>query len=266
MFLTKCPSLRGSYTGHGDLIDGVRKDQGIELRHGGQLTLRKSCLERLQGAVLSAASNSKPIVRDCKITDCMTIFSLDFNSDASVENCLLGPCDCVLSLSNNVSGKVEFRKNKMMKGAQPVFIIDHMSTPPVHDFKRLKNRILEEHLHARWYTEGPSKKERSDYTKWAREVGYNGPDKDSLAPPDSSDDPRYGLEFTAYHKICQKCFRTERAEDKKMKYCKGCEKACYCSRTCQINDWPDHKLICVNKKGKKSRDEEEGKSGRKAKR
>ena len=251
--------FRGAYTGRGDLIDGVRKNQGLELRHGSQLTLQKSCLERLQGALLSAASNSKPIVRDCKITNCMTVVSLDFNSDALFEKCQLGPCDFVLTLSNNVSGKVEFRKNKMIKGAQPVFIKDQMSTPPLHDFRGLNNRILDEALHARWYTEGPSKKERSDYTKWAHEVGYKG--DASLDPSD----PRYGLEFTAYHKICQKCYRTEQAGTTKMKYCNGCEKACYCSRTCQMDDWPDHKLICVNR-GKKGRDDEEGKSGRKAKR
>jgi len=45
--------------------------------------------------------------------------------------------------------------------------------------------------------------------------------------------------------------------NKKFKYCQYCKLICYCSRKCQVENWPDHKLVCPGlekKKNEKNRD------------
>jgi len=42
---------------------------------------------------------------------------------------------------------------------------------------------------------------------------------------------------------CYKCHDDKKREKKQM-YCKNCMKVVYCSKDCQVADWPDHKIIC----------------------
>jgi hypothetical protein len=44
--------------------------------------------------------------------------------------------------------------------------------------------------------------------------------------------------------ICQSCLKSGKDLDRKLLNCSGCEAHCYCSKECQIADWPRHKVQC----------------------
>ena len=50
------------------------------------------------------------------------------------------------------------------------------------------------------------------------------------------------LNATIVHATCAECNSTE------TQVCPRCRITRYCSRKCQLNDWPQHKLTCVDKR------------------
>ena len=211
-----------------------KEQNGLELLDASRVTLVKSSLEGLANGVIAIGSKSKPTVRDCRVTDCHWAFSLTFNSDAVIEKCRLH-CDFVLRVDNNVAGKITLRGNKMRKGVRPRFVRDSMSSIPPHDFGAgVPTTMINDNLEIP-NSEKPSKKVVSAYTK-----KVNDDDDERSAPPCSLTHPG----FAVYHKKCNKCLVHEKPGDVKFKYCKRCEKVCYCSKQCQVDDWPDHRLAC----------------------
>ncbi|KAF8208042.1 hypothetical protein K438DRAFT_1961555 [Mycena galopus ATCC 62051] len=73
----------------------------------------------------------------------------------------------------------------------------------------------------------------------------------SKRPPNkkpSSESPNPTLVYRL-GKICDGCRRPERGDDPRFMVCQKCNqrlahKVYYCSRTCQISHWPNHKAIC----------------------
>jgi hypothetical protein len=45
-------------------------------------------------------------------------------------------------------------------------------------------------------------------------------------------------------KTCQSCMKSSKDLDGKLLNCSGCEQQYYCSKECQIADWPQHKVQC----------------------
>ena len=203
-----------------------KDQQGLAIQNGSQFTFTKTTFEGLQAGLLSSGTNTKPTVRNCNFTHCFWAFSLDFNSDGVFEKCHLH-CEFVLRMAYNVNGQINFCKNKMRRGARPKFITDSQSVSPRHDFKGLRT-MTHDHLQVKTY-EKPTRKEHSEFTKRS-----NADMTIALSDPD----------FPRYHKMCRKCLLPETESSTKFKYCKRCEKVVYCSKKCQINDWPDHQLAC----------------------
>jgi hypothetical protein len=44
--------------------------------------------------------------------------------------------------------------------------------------------------------------------------------------------------------MCQSCMKTSEDLDRKLLNCSGCQQHYYCSKECQIADWPKHKARC----------------------
>ncbi|KAI0665606.1 hypothetical protein C8Q78DRAFT_552267 [Trametes maxima] len=72
--------------------------------------------------------------------------------------------------------------------------------------------------------------------------------KPRVVDPDSS--PTYGTQagltsiLPALDQRCYQCGKAG-AEDRKLRRCAKCNVALYCSRECQKNAWPKHKILCA---------------------
>ena len=171
--------------------------------------------------------------------------ALILNENASAE-CVESYLDSFMlaSVMHNVVGEVEFKRNELGPLAQRIFVVDGISKKPTHD---VENPVLLSNP----FTAKPSAKSRSQVYDWLRSVSEGERNAFLDNPPPGG--------FWA--KNCGWCDQSEFiAEDffgtvegaKKYGYCKVCKQVCYCSKECQLADWPDHQLLChfLAKEGK----------------
>ncbi|KAJ7764018.1 hypothetical protein DFH07DRAFT_1059220 [Mycena maculata] len=89
------------------------------------------------------------------------------------------------------------------------------------------------------YTKNGIQSSTLDWGSWSKRPPKKKPNSESL-----NETPVYRL-----GKICDGCRRPERDDDPRFMVCKKCNQKLshqvyYCSRTCQISHWPNHKKIC----------------------
>ncbi|KAJ7644639.1 hypothetical protein FB45DRAFT_999614 [Roridomyces roridus] len=46
------------------------------------------------------------------------------------------------------------------------------------------------------------------------------------------------------HQKCSRCYKIQRGHAFKLSLCNGCQIDMYCSKECQVADWPNHKTAC----------------------
>jgi len=182
----------------------------------------------------------------------------------------------LLLASFNTDGRVTFKKNRMLDGTPPKFQFDDTMPELIHDFAEVITTHFDS---AEVIREGfPTKKERA---KFREEIcGKSGMttstgilDNERIAgnfkacskcgeyehvkaakkgPAEYGDADGGKAVDKKGNKGKKKTKKREQEEQGagqveefvKFKYCTACKRVCYCSRKCQVEDWPDHKIIC----------------------
>ena len=209
------------------------------VRTKSSLRCERCSFDGFAAAGVAYKSKTSLVLSQCRITDCLAALVLCDNASGK---CLDSYVDCraLMAINHNVKGKAEFKRNKFGPHvtATPNFSVDAVSNKPLHD---VENAVFF-HLPL---VSNPSPKSRSQFYDWLRTT---------------SDDQRsecFENPFSTLHlmKQCGWCMKgefiknhfpgvEEEDEGKKHTYCKDCLQVCYCSKECQVADWPDHKHFC----------------------
>ena len=204
-------------------------------------------------AAMSAKSKTYLSLSQCRITDCMMALTLSENASG---RCVDSYVDCgfLVSIIHSVKGEVEFLRNRLGPSAKPpTFWVDAISKKPTHDVERAL--FISHPQPAK-----PPPKTRSQMYDQMSEMS-----EDQLK--DFIENTVPGQTWIKHCAWCEngqsvvKEFPGVKGEDGggKFSYCKGCLQVTYCSKECQVADWPDHKLICdFMAKGVPDTSEDEG--------
>ena len=202
------------------------------VRSKSSLHCERCSFDGLAAAGMGFKSKSRITISNCRVTDCLAALILTENSSGQ---CLDSYVDCpsLMFIIQNVKGKAVFKRNEFgpRVTASPSFGIDAISNRPKHDVANAT--FIPQTLPA-----SPSPKARSQLCDWLKTT---------------SDDRRKA--FSEVLKYCGWCDKGEffkndfsgtedEVERMKHSYCKDCMQVCYCSKECQVADWPDHKHFC----------------------
>ncbi|GFH61355.1 hypothetical protein CTEN210_17831 [Chaetoceros tenuissimus] len=97
-----------------------------------------------------------------------------------------------------------------------------------------------------------SKKEQSSANKEAKAVckkkarNAESRSKASTANKEAKAEGKEGLQLCKEATVCPNCFKSGDDIGSKLSACSKCNSAYYCSRECQVEDWPKHKRMCKN--------------------
>jgi len=178
-------------------------------------------------AAVHSADQAYVQLDKCTISNCFFSCVAMTNSSLSLEDCNLD-CVALLLYLENVDSYLLFKNVSLKDPNSLVIVTDKIST-----LKNLSHDFLEEPRvcrgpRLRLLDNIPSRKDQSKYTKYVKTLKEQG----------------YEANFTntPYYKRCNRCFFPEGMV--KYKFCGNCKKVCYCSQSCQKNDWPIHKLAC----------------------
>jgi len=117
-------------------------------------------------------------------------------------------------------GIIELKGNKLIAGSRPIIVIDAVSKKPTHDLKRV------------------------DYCEVDAVFKHTDRTKSKYAPSLSEGESTYDAKGDL-RKLCERCCLDQRhGSGTKFLYCSDCREVCYCSKPCQVADWPNHKILC----------------------
>ena len=202
-------------------------------------------------------SGTRAVLNRCSISDTYCAVLVMFNVRLTIADSDLH-CAEMMKLNCCDTGKVELKRNRFVRGANPICLVDQLSKDPIHDMGS-GLRILQ----TRFRDATPKSSAKSKHTKQARKGLKKAP------AVLGQDDPRPHK----LHKHCEKCGKQEgmsacndcteaelhfraglRDKDpaavreckcqQKFRYCSRCRRACYCSKECLEADWPDHRVVC----------------------
>ena len=182
-------------------------------------------------------TGSKAVLNRCEIIDCHWGAVCSYNSSASVTDCKL-EVDVIMFLQYNEAGEIIFLRNSIKPGPKirdvqppdpPLICLDRVPKKLEQDIDGVNFKVFRSNPNAQRLCVGATRKSREDYAEYCRSSSVTKL-HGSLAP-----DVRH----------CVRCYVNEkRKPEAKFQYCIRCRSACYCSKECQLADWPDHKLAC----------------------
>ena len=215
---------------------------------GAFLLCQKSVVWGYGKVVDAQGSGTEVTLEDNRFTVWDCIGEIKENASVRVlRNYIHSPFLLIIML--NVSGKIELKENELSKcGCTTAeFDIDKYSTKPITDIDGV---TYDQHEFNAAYFKQHSK-QRSAYTKSFK--------REQMKKQADGLKPEFHTSPTLY-KRCQTCFKSENDEvlkqwafgqaarpsrSTKLQYCARCHVVCYCSKECQMKNWPDHKLACA---------------------
>jgi len=194
-----------------------------------QLEFYETTFTTHHGAMRLRNSNTKAIVKKCSFKEIFSPIEIDLNASIDILNNDFHYFG--LEVRTNTDGCIRIENNKCL--LDPVIKKDKVSLMPKHDFSRsLKIELLKDDIGGQRL---PTRKEQS-----------LADDKLDVMSCMNAKLPDDLSEFNA--KRCHKCKMFQKMElmvrEVRYLYCNGCKTTCYCSKECQVADWPDHKLEC----------------------
>ena len=210
--------------------------------HGGKIDAWKSRFSKWGMVGYAQDSDSKITFCDNRVSDSFLIIAMMVNAGAYVARNQLH-CAELSHTFDIVRGTVEFARNVVVGSADPIIVTDEISKSALSlDFDRVLVIVGSVNVNPL-----PNSKEQSKFTRRVKEefgqTYRNGTVPNGAKLSQDLGDSRY--------KRCQKCLKGERSEESsatsapaKLKFCKGCDSVCYCSKSCQMADWRDHKIMC----------------------
>ena len=89
-----------------------------------------------------------------------------------------------------------------------------------------------------------SKKEQSSASKETKAVCKNSRSEVPNANKEAKQEGKKGVQLCTEANVCPNCFKSGDDIGSKLSVCSKCNSAYYCSRECQVEDWPKHKRMC----------------------
>jgi len=171
----------------------------------------------------------------CKATDLHTFVTAQSNASANIFGNTLLQIEFVANMILNTEGSIVLTGNRSLH--QPQIAVDRLKNNLKHDFE---DANIVKCTVSMPCDDLPSRKEKSAKMKDIEAKRGSGRDYWNECHQDLA---------TGYIKQCNYCKIIDgkrRDQDIKTKFlsCGKCKWVCYCSKQCQEDDWPDHKMKC----------------------
>jgi len=236
---------------HAHLRNSNETFSGFAISGGSSVLVEDSTFQSFMEIGYLHDFKSEMTLRKCKIRDTYFILGVEDNASATVEDCQLD-CGYLMQNIRNTHGKIKLKGNTLGDITDACVLTDAPSKKLKHDIEGLRYDYR-----GSGYSPRFTDQQRSERTKNLRQAASESRDE-------------FFRSLCLLHdpflvKGCEYCLDQdflflgdEDKQKRKYLYCRDCREICYCSKECQVADWPNHRLLCTRRTVNEPRDPTSG--------